>query len=52
MDDAHKSCRYSKALRGDTTVTLVLDQQEGDSARDARKRLMQIDSERTKNKSA
>jgi Ohr subfamily peroxiredoxin len=25
MDEAHKTCPYSKALRGDTTVKLVLD---------------------------
>jgi len=25
MEDAHKTCPYSKALRGDTTVNLVLD---------------------------
>jgi osmotically inducible protein OsmC len=25
MDEAHKTCPYSKALRGDTTVTLVAD---------------------------
>ena len=26
MDEAHKTCPYSKALRGDTAVTLVVDQ--------------------------
>ena len=25
MDEAHKTCPYSKALRGDATVTLVVD---------------------------
>ncbi len=25
MDEAHKTCPYSKALRGDTAVTLVVD---------------------------
>ena len=25
MDEAHKTCPYSKALRGDTSVTLVVD---------------------------
>ena len=25
MEEAHKSCPYSKALRGDTTVVLVVD---------------------------
>ena len=25
MDEAHKTCPYSKALRGDTTVNLVVD---------------------------
>ena len=28
MDEAHKTCPYSKALRGDTTVTLVVDSPE------------------------
>jgi len=26
MDEAHKTCPYSKALRGDTSVTLVVDE--------------------------
>lgn len=26
MDEAHQTCPYSKALRGDTAVTLVVDQ--------------------------
>jgi organic hydroperoxide reductase OsmC/OhrA len=25
MDEAHKTCPYSKALRGDTSVKLVVD---------------------------
>jgi len=25
MDEAHKTCPYSKALRGDTVVKLVVD---------------------------
>jgi organic hydroperoxide reductase OsmC/OhrA len=25
MDEAHNTCPYSKALRGDTSVTLVVD---------------------------
>jgi hypothetical protein len=25
MDEAHKTCPYSKALRGDTSVRLVVD---------------------------
>ena len=25
MDEAHKTCPYSKAMRGDTSVTLVVD---------------------------
>jgi organic hydroperoxide reductase OsmC/OhrA len=25
LDEAHRTCRYSKALRGDTSVKLVVD---------------------------